>query len=525
MKIKLLDCTLRDGGYYNLWKFSKTQINEYLEKIHKSKIDIVELGFRFLKKNNKYGPLAFSEESFLKKIKLNNKNVKYAIMLNSSDFVSVNNETEILKKNFPKKNKSLISIVRIACQYDHIVKIYDSINFIKKQGYKVAINLMQIHKISPTNLKNILRLLNKMNIDFFYFADSFGSVRPNQIKNICKSIKNVWKKNFGIHAHDNCGYALSNTLEAFKNGATMLDCTILGMGRGAGNTKTEQLLTEINYLKKTHYNPKPIYSLANGFFKKLLEKYNWGSSIYYHLAANKNIHPSYIQELLIDDRLHHEEKLNIIDFLSKNKTVYSYDPNLIKKINSKNNLKINNISTNWAKGRKVLIIGQGNSVLKDLSKIKNFIKKNNCIVLSLNINKYFSKNLINFYIASNIKRISIDQSKYLNLNKVIFPYNYVKNHIKVINKKNNNIFLNFNLNIKKNNFSIEGKNCNLPNDNAIGYAIALCHFGCAQKIYMAGFDGYLNNDALQTESESYLKFLTKKSKYNLNFITKTNYKL
>ena len=265
MKYKILDCTLRDGGYYNLWKFSSAQIKEYLDKIHESKVDIVEIGFRFLKKNSDYGQLAFCDEKFLKKLKFKTQDVEYAVMLNSSDFIAINNDKKILEKKFSNKKKSIISIIRIASHYDHIPKIISSINFLKKKGYKVAINLMQIHKISSNKLKKILILLKKLNIDFFYFADSFGSVRPNQIESICKVIKSVWKKNFGIHAHDNCGYALSNTIEAYKHGATMLDSTILGMGRGAGNTKTEQLLTEMEHQKKTKYSSKPIYNLSGNF--------------------------------------------------------------------------------------------------------------------------------------------------------------------------------------------------------------------------------------------------------------------
>jgi 4-hydroxy 2-oxovalerate aldolase len=525
MKYKILDCTLRDGGYYNLWKFSPNQISEYLDKLHQSKIDIIEIGFRFLKTNSKYGHLAYSKESFLNKLQLKKKNIEYAVMLNSSDLISIDNDQDILKKNFPNKRESFISIVRIACQYDHIPKIIKSLNFLKKNGYKIAINLMQIHIISPKNLRKILRLLNNLDINYFYFADSFGSIRPHQIKEICKNIKNVWKKSFGIHAHDNCGYALSNTLEAYKNGASLLDSTILGMGRGAGNAKTEQLVTEMNFLNKSKYKSKPIYNLTNNLFKKLHEKYNWGSSIFYHLAANKNIHPSYIQELLVDDRYNHEEILNIIDFLSKNKSIYSYNSALIKKINVKNNFKIKKLAKSWAVEKKVLIVGQGKSVLKNQEKIKNFIKKNNCVVLSLNINKYLKKKLIDYYVVSHSKRISIDQNKYTSLKKIILPYNYTKNYLKIVNKKNKNTFFTYELNIKKNVFNIGEKNCTLPNDNVVGFAVALCHFGDAKKIYLAGFDGYNNNDELQLQSENYLKFLTKKSKYKLNFITKKNYKL
>ena len=304
----------------------------------------------------------------------------------------------------------------------------------------------------------------------------------------------------------------------------MLDSTILGMGRGAGNTKTEQLITELNYNEKTKYNSKVIYDLSNSFFKKLQQKYNWGASIYYHLAANKNIHPSYIQELLVDDRYSHSEILDIIDFLAKNKKVYSYDSNLIKKIDNKIDHKIEALPKNWAKEKNVLIVGQGESIIKNLNYIKNFIKKNNCKVLSLNINKYLDKKFINFYVASNIKRVSIDQNNYDKLGKIIIPYSYLKNYIKVTDSLKSKKLLNFQLILKEGIFSVSDNSCTLPNDNSVGYAIALCKHGGASKLFLAGFDGYEENEGLQIESENYLKFLLKKSKYKLNFITKTKYK-
>ena len=142
------------------------------------------------------------------------------------------------------------------------------------------------------------------------------------MKKICLNIKKYWKNEFGIHAHDNCGYALANTIEALNNGATFLDSTIMGMGRGAGNTTTESLITELINQGYKRYKSQPIYSLTNSFFRKLKDKYKWGNSIYYHLAAIKNIHPSYIQELLFDKRYHHDEVINIILNLSKIKKVY-----------------------------------------------------------------------------------------------------------------------------------------------------------------------------------------------------------
>ena len=108
-KIKLLDCTLRDGGYYNQWNFKKEVVKKYLNDLHKASIDIIELGFRFPQKKPFYGPFAYTKDSFLKKIRLPKK-IKYAVMINASDFFK--NEKNIKKEinNIFKKKKIFTNI-------------------------------------------------------------------------------------------------------------------------------------------------------------------------------------------------------------------------------------------------------------------------------------------------------------------------------------------------------------------------------------------------------------------------------
>mgnify|MGYP001300798745 FL=1 len=101
-KINLLDCTLRDGGYYNNWFFKKELINEYLKVMDMIKIDYVEIGFRFLDKVKIKGPCAYSEERFLRSLKIP-KDLKLGVMINASDFVGQKNVIELAEKNFKTK--------------------------------------------------------------------------------------------------------------------------------------------------------------------------------------------------------------------------------------------------------------------------------------------------------------------------------------------------------------------------------------------------------------------------------------
>ena len=118
-RINILDCTLRDGGYYNNWHFKKDLINEYLRVMDIIKVDYVEIGFRFIDKVKTKGPTAYSEESFLRTLNIP-KSLKIGIMVNAADFINNKNIIELAKKNFKQKKQSIISLVRIACHHHEI---------------------------------------------------------------------------------------------------------------------------------------------------------------------------------------------------------------------------------------------------------------------------------------------------------------------------------------------------------------------------------------------------------------------
>ena len=243
-KLNILDCTLRDGGYYNNWYFEKDLINEYLKVMDIVKVDYVEIGFRFIDKVRTKGPTAYSEESFLKSLKIP-KNLKIGVMINAADFINQNNIIDLAKENFVPKKSSKISLVRIACHHHEVEKIIPLVKWLKKSGYKVGVNIMQIPELSIREVKNTVLQVKKSKSDILYFADSLGSLDAKKTKNIIKNIKVIWKGSTGIHTHDNMGKALENSIEAINNSVNWIDCTVTGMGRGPGNTKTEYLILEL----------------------------------------------------------------------------------------------------------------------------------------------------------------------------------------------------------------------------------------------------------------------------------------
>lgn len=528
MGCNVLDCTFRDGGYYNLWRFKLDKVQSYLYKISESGINFVEIGFRFLGNNKSYyGDLAYCKESYLSKINIP-KNITLAVMLNASEIVKLGNDwKKTFNTLFVNQKKSKVKIIRIATHYSEFFLIVEQIKYLKSIGYRIFVNLMQINRISNSNLKFFLNFLNKLKcIEVFYFADSFGCLREKDVKKICKFVKIYWKKSFGIHAHDNCGFALQNTLEALKNGATWVDSTIQGMGRGAGNVKSEVLLNEILYqkIKKIKFKLDPVYHLSQGYFLKLKHKYQWGTSIYYSLAANSSIHPTYIQELLVDNRYSHSQILDAINIIKRNKQSASFNANFLTDLLSNKISKDFWNVKDYFKGKTVLIIGQGNSIKKNKNKILDFIKKNKCIVFCLNINKSFlNKNF--YYIVSNESRAIVDQGQYKYAKKFIMPINRL-NKILDFNKILKRKIKNYGLIINKKKISVHSSYAELPNSLAIGYALSICKAASVKKVYLVGFDGYKHNQKINIEMKLYFEKLLKYFyELKIESLTKNYYKL
>lgn len=520
-KIRLLDCTLRDGGYYNNWDFNDDLIKEYLHHIEKSNIKDIEIGFRFFDQKYFLGPLAYTTDHFLKKLKIPKK-INVCVMVNSGDFLNIKNKK--IQHLFGKKKNSRVDTIRFATHFREIKDIIPHLKTAFKLKYKVIVNLMQANDRSKKEIQIAVKDLKKANcVSVLYFADSLGKMKPNEISYLFKTAKRYWKNDLGIHTHDNKGLALLNCLEAIKAGVKWIDATILGMGRGAGNIQTEIFVAELASLKNYKYKLDPIYKLSEGLFANLKKKYNWGKSLNYYLAANHNIHPTYIQTLESDPRYSNHKIYEVINYL-KNIDAKSYNKEKLKNFlnTEKDNFEGKWNAKNWCKNKNVILIGPGKSVEKYKFDIENVIKIKKMIAVSVNLNNSINKDLISYYIASNENRIMVDINKYSIIKKpIIMPYSRVKNFFKKFKSK---YIKDFGLKIEENNLSLNNNFCTLPNSIVFGYAIATCIVGEAKNIYLVGFDGHDLENSLQEEMLNLIKnFKNKFTKLNLVSLTPTIY--
>lgn len=310
----ILDCTMRDGGFYNNWNFSKKFIRSYINLMEKIHVDVVELGYRSLNIDPTKGKLANITEKYIKSL-IKNSKLKLAVMIDGKDIFNAPKYKLSINKLFPKKaNKSRISIVRIACNLHEIKKVILASKLLKNKGYDVWINFMQINFRTKNDILKFIQMSKKAKISTIYIADSMGSLNPRNVEKIIKLIRKNWEGDIGIHAHDNMNNALKNSLKAFRSGANLADSSVMGMGRGAGNTCTEDLILRIK--KK---NIMKDFFLKK-FMKPLKNKFRWGSNKYYKKSGMLGIHPTYVQTMMTN-KIYSKSKIEKILIYLKDKEI------------------------------------------------------------------------------------------------------------------------------------------------------------------------------------------------------------
>ena len=465
-----------------------------------AKVDIVEIGFRFLPQEKFLGSFAYSEDKFLNAISLP-ENISYAVMINASELINykdgLENAIEIL---FSAKKDSPIDIVRIATHASDINECRSIAMAIKNLGYQVFLNLMQISSMDSKLITSIANDIESWNcIDVLYFADSFGNMEPELISSVITSLLSHWSGEIGIHTHDNKNQALGNSLIAIEHDVTYVDATVLGMGRGEKKKKMEALLVEIVQRKLGKYIPDALFPLALKEFGLLQKKYSWGPNIYYFLSAVHGIHPTYIQEMSGDKRYSTEQILSAINFLKTvESSFYSFE-SMIRAISGNSGNEHGNWSAkNWARDKDILIVGSGPSTKDFKDEIIGYIKRKKPVVLCLNINEFLPEELVTAYVACHETRILIESDRYSKLTKpIILPFGNLPNELREL-LSNINI-LDYGLRTEDNAFEILDNGCVLRSALAFNYAISIASSSGAKQILLTGVDGYDKADSRQLE--------------------------
>ncbi|MDD1667401.1 MAG: hypothetical protein LUO96_02925 [Methanomicrobiales archaeon] len=300
-KVTILDCTLRDGGYFNDWRFDRALARDLVAALSRAGVDIVEVGFKSPHTHREKGfegLFRYCTESELPFLR-DHHELAYSFMVDAKEFLKGDSaDPSLVEECIPPGEESLFSYARIATYFPGLPGSADLARLLHERGYRVTLNLMGMSLLGPEHLDRALDLMKGIPLEVFYFSDSFGDLQPGDIVRYLRRIRERFHGRVGIHTHDNNGLAFANTIAAVENGIDVVDATLMGMGRGAGNLRTEQILLYL-YFKKgcTHLNPSELLEVMDTRMAALKQTYQWGWDYTYMLSALQNIHPTYCQNL------------------------------------------------------------------------------------------------------------------------------------------------------------------------------------------------------------------------------------
>lgn len=297
--IKVLDATLRDGGLVNNFRFT----DEFVKDLYKMNI---EAGVDYMEFGYKASTDVFKEEDFGKWKFCKEEDIRAIVGDNDSD-LKIAVMTDVGRTNYKRdiidRKDSVIDMVRTATYIHQIPSAIEMIEDAKEKGYETTVNIMAISKVNEEDLNNGLELLAHSGVDCIYLVDSFGSFYPEQMSKLADRYLEIgakYNKTIGIHAHNNQQLAFANTIEALTHGVSLLDATVSGMGRGAGNCYMESLL---GFLKNPKYSLTPVMNFVEKHILKFkAEGVMWGYDIPYLLTGIMNAHPSSAIQFLKEGR-------------------------------------------------------------------------------------------------------------------------------------------------------------------------------------------------------------------------------
>ncbi len=350
--MKILDCTLRDGGYYTNWDFPQDLVCRYFDAVSSiPEIAYTEIGYRSLPMEEYLGEYFYCPDHVLRLARQKCPNKKIAIMLNEK---SVRAEDLVTLLG---PCSGYVDMIRLAVDPVNIERANSLSAEIKSMGYEVGLNIMYMSKWidDPT----FIGKLSSVNADYISMIDSYGGVYPQEIIDAIGKIKNSTAIPLGFHGHNNLEMALANTIAAFEHGCEIIDSTITGMGRGAGNLKTELLLSCLDSKGIIDFNYNNITSIVSEF-EGMRKHYDWGTSLPYMISGAYSL-----------------PQKEVMSWIAKRRYTTR---SIINALQNKKDSRLGNVNVPCFhvdnKASTVVIVGGGTNAVKHAHALKQFCQKN-----------------------------------------------------------------------------------------------------------------------------------------------------
>jgi len=312
-ELKVLDCTIRDGGLNNGHHFDDEFVRAVYQANVDAGVDYMEIGYKASEKvfpRSDFGPWKFCDEEDIRRIVGENDTpLKLSIMADAgkSDW----------KKEIVPRSESVLDMIRVAFYAHQLSEAVDMIHHAAECGYEVSANLMAVSVTGEVEVDEVLEGISKTPVNILAVVDSFGALYAEQVEALVKKYMKYIKsgnngnivREVGMHAHNNQQLAFANSIEAIIHGANSVDASMLGVGRGAGNCPMELM---IGFLCNPKFKLRPIYKVIQDHLLPLSRQVEWGPLIQYNITGQLNEHPRTAMAARASD-----ECDNYLDFYDK----------------------------------------------------------------------------------------------------------------------------------------------------------------------------------------------------------------
>lgn len=386
-RIKLLDCTLRDGGYVNDWKFGHDNLISVFERTVSAGVDIIEIGFLDQRREFDIERSIMPDSSCAERI-FGKSDKKQAMVVGMIDFGTC----EI--SHLQPCKESFLDGIRVIFK-KHVM--HEAIEFcrqVKKLGYKVFTQAVSITSYTDEDLRELIELVNGFQPYAVSIVDTYGLLQKDNLLHYFQMMDQYLSSEIGLgyHSHNNFQLAFSNCIEILRTETEreiIVDGTLYGMGKSAGNAPIELLAMHLNEFYGKNYDMNQLLEAIDGNIMQIYEKKPWGYNLFYYLAASNHCHPSYVQFLMQTHSLSIKSINEILDAIEPERKLmysqeyierlyYQYQRTEFDDSEDKQRLK------DSIGDREILILGPGSSVLESQETIQEYIRQKNPVVMAIN---------------------------------------------------------------------------------------------------------------------------------------------
>ena len=482
-KVSLLDCTLRDGGYLNDWKFGKNTIVNIFERLVAARVDFIELGF--INQNREYDP----DRSIFPDVKSMTRTYGDLYRGDSMTVGMIDFGTLDISRVCPQ-SESCIDAIRVIFKKHKRKEAMEYVRQIKALGYKVFAQLVSITSYEDEELYDLIDMANDIMPFAVSMVDTYGLCHSDTLMHYAGVLDSRLDPSIelGYHSHNNFQLGYANCIELLlmqTERPVLVDGTIYGMGKSAGNCPLELLAMYLNERRGKNYSVSQILEACDSQIINFQKETPWGYSMFYFIAASNDCHPNYVSYLMKKRTLSVMQVNKILARIPLEKKLM-YDESVIEKLYSDyqeievdDSADLERLKKETA-GRKLLVLGPGTSVTSEADKVNDFVEQNAPLVISIN------------YIPSMIKPdicFVTNKKRFVQLSSVI-----ARNAagIKVMATSNvTSSTYTFDYTIKYS--SLLDYNAQIIDNSFLMLLKVLKKIG-AEEVFVAGFDGYATDD-------------------------------